>query len=499
MLLFALSPAERDNGRFASRLKLLKIALSLQRREDCRATFFFPLLALFIFSLQRVAQFVHCVGLVLLFPTPIGLVRTPSSSFGFGARPFDEPRVTSNASVPPHKSQSRLDFIPCISFSLSLVSRQVQMAPAAGDAVGTATPSRPRRFHEAFHHPVIHVVQHTISPLTASLLIFSIHKAWQIPAMAATIRASRVLFQAGLLRPMQVVRPRLLKLTAGCAGVAGAYEAWKRAPTVESNHRLSDLAAIYEPGDAPQAAHSLSSMWTTAYITEFFRGVRSASGLPWWATIACATLCLRVMLAPINVALLRNSLRIKLILPQLNRLGDVLKSVSATREAKIDAALELQQLLLAAKCTPWAQTMVFPALLPPMILSVFGAVYNLCIADPLMAIEGLLWFPDLIAQDKTQLLAILSALTWLCQVEIGAGSHYQAWPALRLTARLMAVSMISLSATLPSGVFVFWITSNLFAVARGQFTRLDPVRRFLRIPLQREIDALTHIPVPRGM
>ena len=111
-----------------------------------------------------------------------------------------------------------------------------------------------------------------------------------------------------------------------------------------------------------------------------------------------------------------------------------------------------------------------------------------------MATEGALWFSDLVAVDQTQLLPILSNLTWLWQVEIGAGAYYAAMPRVRLVARTLAAATVPLAATLPSGVFVFWLTSNIFAIARGYAARLPAVRAVLGIPSLREIDALSHLP-----
>jgi membrane protein insertase Oxa1/YidC/SpoIIIJ len=47
--------------------------------------------------------------------------------------------------------------------------------------------------------------------------------------------------------------------------------------------------------------------------------LHDAAALPWWATIVAVTLCLRVLLVPLNVALLKNSLRMKLV---ARRVGD---------------------------------------------------------------------------------------------------------------------------------------------------------------------------------
>jgi membrane protein insertase Oxa1/YidC/SpoIIIJ len=54
----------------------------------------------------------------------------------------------------------------------------------------------------------------------------------------------------------------------------------------------------------------------------------------------------------------------------------------------------------------------------------------------------------------------------------------------------------ALSATMPSGVLIFWTTSNIFAITRGYITRFDSARKLLNIPLQTEIAKLQHLPAP---
>jgi len=163
------------------------------------------------------------------------------------------------------------------------------------------------------------------------------------------------------------------------------------------------------------------------------------------------------------------------------------------------SSTKLLALLRAHQCSPLRQCFSFPLVLPATILSVFGAMHNLVLTEASMAVEGLLWFPDLVATDPTRLLPILSALTWLLNVEMGAGRSYAAWPEARVAARLGAVACIPLAETVPSGVLLFWVTSNVFALARGALLRQDRVRKLLKIPLQSEIEALSHLPKHRAM
>jgi YidC/Oxa1 family membrane protein insertase len=256
---------------------------------------------------------------------------------------------------------------------------------------------------------------------------------------------------------------------------------------------VAHLLELYRPDEAMLVAEHLSTWWSVRQVEAGLQMIHDAAGLPWWATIACMTLGLRMALAPVNIALLRNSLRMKIVLPETQRLDHVMKS-AATEEERVAAAEELRALFIKARCHPTAQALIFPVALPTLILSIFGAVHNISMSEPSMATEGALWFPDLLAADTTYLLPVFSAITWLWAVELGSGVYYAAWPNVRLVTRTLAMAFIPVTATMPAGVFVFWLTSNLFAIARTYLTRLDSVRRLLRIPLRSEVAKLSHLP-----
>lgn len=88
-------------------------------------------------------------------------------------------------------------------------------------------------------------------------------------------------------------------------------------------------------------------------------------------------MALRVALAPVNILLLRNTLRMKVIAPAVDALQKRMADPEATPEQRLVAAEELRLLLKTHGCSPWHFTTVFPFLLPPTILSIFGAIYNL--------------------------------------------------------------------------------------------------------------------------
>jgi membrane protein insertase Oxa1/YidC/SpoIIIJ len=382
-------------------------------------------------------------------------------------------------------------------------------------------------------HWLVEAAQHVISPLTASLFIFGVHKVSQAPAMRTFLRAAWTLAKAkarnwrsaaaaGESRhtkaswaapltimaavPTPEITEAVVKLGPAVSGASiaeGVAAANVVPPRTEfdagSEALLSDaqrdlmtrLAELYAPEHIPTVAAHVIEFWSVQRVEELLHAVHNM-GIPWWGTIVGTTLLLRVGLAFIQVGLLRNSLRMTKITPAMEVLDDALTR-AATEEEREKCAKDVMNLLKENKCHPFKHFVTFPLLLPPTILSIFAAIHNTSLAEPTMANEGMLWFPDLVGHDPTYLLPTISALTWLWNVELGAGVHYHAWQNPRVAARAIAVASIQLTSTLPAGVLLFWVTSNMFAVARTFVVRGDSMRRLLNIPLREEMANLPHV------
>jgi len=87
------------------------------------------------------------------------------------------------------------------------------------------------------------------------------------------------------------------------------------------------------------------------------------------------------------------------------------------------------------------------------------------------------------------LLPILSALTWITNLEAGVGRAYHESTELKSQTRTLAAASWMLAANLPAGVHLFWLTSNVFAIVRGRIVGLDRVRAALGIPLAAKVEA----------
>jgi YidC/Oxa1 family membrane protein insertase len=121
----------------------------------------------------------------------------------------------------------------------------------------------------------------------------------------------------------------------------------------------------------------------------------------------------------------------------------------------------------------------------PLFICFFLAIKRMAAGLPSFTSGGTAWFTDLSAVDPTYLSPLVSALTFLATVELGAVDGMQGNPAARnvkLGMRALAVAMVPLTAGFPQGVFVYWVTSNCFSFVQAAAFKWQRLRHWCRIP-----------------
>jgi YidC/Oxa1 family membrane protein insertase len=121
----------------------------------------------------------------------------------------------------------------------------------------------------------------------------------------------------------------------------------------------------------------------------------------------------------------------------------------------------------------------------PVFISFYFAISRMAEGLPSMRDGGFAWFQDLSIADPTFALPIISSLTFLAAVEFAPQN-----PAVKSSQREMTkwglralgVAMVPLTASFPSGVFVYWITSNVFSFAQTVLLRVPFAKRAMGIP-----------------
>lgn len=185
-------------------------------------------------------------------------------------------------------------------------------------------------------------------------------------------------------------------------------------------------------------------------------------GAPWWLSIVILTVLVRVVLFPLTVKQVKNVRKMQELKPDMDRIRD---------EHKQDPKKQQQALMEL-----YAERQVNPlgGFLPILIqMPVFITLYyTIKHFETLESFRtgGLLWFQDLTVADPYYVLPILYAGTMMASQEI----------TLRRTAarqkrlmRLLPVAFGFFLHTFPSGLFVYWVSSNVitfvqnYAIYRG--------------------------------
>ncbi|KAL9650216.1 hypothetical protein ABK040_014872 [Willaertia magna] len=253
------------------------------------------------------------------------------------------------------------------------------------------------------------------------------------------------------------------------------------------NHEYIPPLTFGEEHEMFVGGHVPHSLPHINFIQDVLQFLHDNIGLPWFGCIMATTILFRLIVLPLNISLTRNSTRLDVVRPELHKQAEIMKSAEATEEEKVQAAAEFQKTLKENKCHPFFN-ILSPLVMAPMFLSVFVSVERICLHDPgCRGAGGTLWFEDLGSIDPTWTLPVFSAVSWLITVEMGAAEpRTETMRQVRSVLRFVAAVMVPITAALPSGVFVYWITSNCFTMAQIYIMRIPAVRRFFKIPIKDE-------------
>ena len=144
------------------------------------------------------------------------------------------------------------------------------------------------------------------------------------------------------------------------------------------------------------------------------------TGLPWWATIAGATVALRIALLPLAFKMQVNAAKLQNLQPETSQIMERAKYYRSIGDSKsqADEAVKLIDLYRSHQCSP-VKMFVMPLAQVPIFISFFMALRKMA-AAPLESMKegGALWFTDLTAIDTTYVLPLLAAGSFLLNVEV---------------------------------------------------------------------------------
>jgi len=189
-------------------------------------------------------------------------------------------------------------------------------------------------------------------------------------------------------------------------------------------------------------------------------------GLPSYGiAIVLLTILIKIFLHPLTRIQMRSMAKMSQLQPEIKAIQDRYGKDKQQMQTKI------MELYKERKVNPMAGCLLLLVQLPFMI-ALYQALWNFDYVNPAHA--GFLWVADLKKTDPLYILPVLAAVTTFVQFKLtmsvskgGGNPSQEQMQKVMLT--VMPLFIGGISATLPAGLSVYWVTFNLVSIVQQFF------------------------------
>lgn len=219
--------------------------------------------------------------------------------------------------------------------------------------------------------------------------------------------------------------------------------------------------------------------------------IHETTGLPWWATIIGVTVLVRVALFPLAVTQARGTVAAINAKPEFAALQKQMSDLQASRDTGLTPEEKLYHVTamrgIARKHGYRAMDMLKgPLIMAPLFLVFFSSLRHMCVRfHESMSVGGTLWFPDLTVVDGYWGLPVISAVTTVVAIHMGAGEMVQTDQSNAMRKLFMVLApfgALAMGYYMPSAVFLYWCANNILSFVFGRLLVQPTVRAALNIP-----------------
>jgi len=251
----------------------------------------------------------------------------------------------------------------------------------------------------------------------------------------------------------------------------------------------NSIASAAEAGSAPvqlvdPTIIELSVGGPIDLATCLLHNIHMSSGLPWWATLAAATLVVRTFMFPLVIRSTKNVQRLQVIKEDIEKLSEKMKAAQNTDPSLTQHyATELRNMFKKNDCHP-LRSFQMPLIQMPIFMSFFFAIQRLA-SDGLggftpeqigMTTEGFAHITNLALPDPMYIMPVITSATMLAVIELGADGNAPMAGQMKMVMRGMSVLVLPITANMPAGLFAYWMTNNLFSLSQVAILKLPAVR-----------------------
>ncbi|GEQ66558.1 hypothetical protein JCM33374_g221 [Metschnikowia sp. JCM 33374] len=265
-------------------------------------------------------------------------------------------------------------------------------------------------------------------------------------------------------------------------------------PTSEIKNKLTDFAAENAAVASDLATTTLNSNelgymasiglgegWgPTALITNILEITHVYTGLPWWASIVCATFAVRAVMFPIYVKSSANMAKMSKIKPEVDELMNEMRSGSNSEKM---AAMGKRNKLYKEHGIKTSHSFL-PLLQLPVAYGFFQATRNMA-HYPVQgfANQGAYWFENLTQADPYLGLQILTALVVTGMIRGGGETGAQTMnPMFKKVMTFLPFLSIFVTYNMSASILVYFAANAVFSFVQSLVLKNKYFRKLASIP-----------------
>ncbi|KAG7400327.1 hypothetical protein PHYBOEH_006267 [Phytophthora boehmeriae] len=248
----------------------------------------------------------------------------------------------------------------------------------------------------------------------------------------------------------------------------------------EAVDQALDVAGSVDYASVADLGFSLSDMAIRSLDV-----IHATTGLPWWATIVATTVAVRAACFPITVVSMRNAAKMKPFQAEMEKLKDSMGDNPQYDPESAKAFQAKYKGLMKKHGVNPLKSILTPMTQLPVFLGFFWGLQDISKYFPEYAHEGVGWVQDLSVADPTMALPVISSALMVASIEVGGdGLAPEMKDKMKFGMRCFALVMVPLTMNFQSGIFVYWVTSNMFTLTQSIIMRSKLVKRALSIPVE---------------
>jgi len=222
----------------------------------------------------------------------------------------------------------------------------------------------------------------------------------------------------------------------------------------------------------------------TETIMRVIQSIHEYGGLPWWASIVAMTVIVRTAILPLTIMSQKNTANLVRASPELEEFkADVRLNPPKTVEDQMRNSMRLREIYSKYNIS-MKKTLAPLVVQMPLFITFFLGLRRLAQTYPTMKEGGALWFTDLSVADPTYALPVIAAGTFLLTIEMGGEvqNPQMDQKMMKNIMRGLGVAMVPLTMTFESGIFVYWVSTNLFSAVQIGTLKQPAVKKLLGLP-----------------